>query len=125
MNDTLAAFLTPLGDIQGSGYQLYQAQIAVGSGGLFGKGRTNGTQNSLDFLPVQNTDFVFAVLAEELGFIGALVVVGLFVILLWRVLVSSWRSKDPCGMCFGTGLGAMILFQLVFNIGMVIGIVPI
>src|SRR5205814_6283832 len=93
--------------------------------GIFGKGLTNGTQNSLDFLPVQNTDFVFAILAEELGFIGALVVVGLFVMLLWRILVSAWRSKDPFGMMFGAGLAAMILFQLVINIGMVIGLMPI
>ncbi len=123
--ERLTAFLNPLADIQGSGYQLYQSQIAVGSGGMFGKGLTNGTQNALDFLPVQNTDFVFAVLAEELGFIGATVVVGLFVILLWRILTSAWRSKDPFGMLFGAGLASMILFQLVINIGMVIGIMPI
>ena len=86
----LTAFLNPLGDIQGSGYQLYQSQIAVGSGGWFGKGLTNGTQNQLDFLPVQTTDFVFAILAEELGFIGAMVVIGLFVALLWR-------SSSPAG----------------------------
>jgi len=123
--ERLTAFLNPLGDIQGSGYQLYQSQIAVGSGGLFGKGLTNGTQNSLDFLPVQNTDFVFAILGEELGFIGALAVVGLFVALLWRLLTCAWRSKDPFGTMFGCGLAAMILFQLVVNIGMVIGIMPI
>jgi rod shape determining protein RodA len=123
--ERLTAFLNPVADIQGSGYQLYQSQIAVGSGGWFGKGLTNGTQNSLDFLPVQNTDFVFAILAEELGFIGAIVVVGLFVILLWRILIGAWRSKDPFGMLFGAGLASMILFQLVINIGMVIGIMPI
>jgi rod shape determining protein RodA len=121
----LTAFLDPLGDLQGAGYQLYQAQIAVGSGGWFGKGLTNGTQNALDFLPVQNTDFVFAILAEELGFVGALVVVGLFVALLWRVLAGAWRSKDPFGTMFACGLAAMILFQLVVNVGMVIGIMPI
>jgi rod shape determining protein RodA len=123
--ERLTAFLNPLGDIQGSGYQLYQSQIAVGSGGLFGKGLTNGTQNALDFLPVQNTDFVFAILGEELGFIGALAVVALFVVLLWRLLTCAWRSKDPFGTMFGCGLAAMILFQLVVNIGMVIGIMPI
>jgi rod shape determining protein RodA len=121
----LTAFLDPLGDLQGAGYQLYQAQIAVGSGGWFGKGLTNGTQNALDFLPVQNTDFVFAILAEELGFLGALVVVGLFIALLWRVLATAWRSKDPFGTMFACGVAAMILFQLVVNVGMVIGIMPI
>jgi rod shape determining protein RodA len=121
----LTAFLDPLGDLQGAGYQLYQAQIAVGSGGWFGKGLTNGTQNALDFLPVQNTDFVFAILAEELGFLGALVVLGLFVALLWRVLAAAWRSKDPFGTMFGCGVAAMVLFQVVVNVGMVIGIMPI
>ncbi len=121
----LTAFLDPLGDLQGAGYQLYQAQIAVGSGGWFGKGLTNGTQNALDFLPVQNTDFVFAILAEELGFLGALVVLGLFVALLWRVLAAAWRSKDPFGTLFGCGIAAMVLFQVLVNVGMVIGIMPI
>jgi len=121
----LEAFLDPLGDLQGAGYQLYQAQIAVGSGGWFGKGLTNGTQNALDFLPVQNTDFVFAILAEELGFVGALVVLGLFIALLWRVLAAAWRSRDPFGMLFGSGVAAMILFQVLVNVGMVIGIMPI
>jgi rod shape determining protein RodA len=121
----LTAFLDPLGDLQGAGYQLYQAQIAVGSGGLFGKGLTNGTQNALDFLPVQNTDFVFAILAEELGFVGALVVLGLFVALLWRVLIAAWRSKDPFGTLFGCGVAAMVVFQVLVNVGMVIGIMPI
>ena len=121
----LTAFLDPLGDLQGAGYQLYQAQIAVGSGGWFGKGLTNGTQNALDFLPVQNTDFVFAILAEELGFVGAIVVVALFIALLWRILAAAWRSRDPFGTMFACGLAAMILFQLVVNVGMVIGIMPI
>jgi rod shape determining protein RodA len=121
----LTAFLNPLADIQGTGYQLYQAQIAVGSGGWFGKGLTNGTQNALGLLPVQDTDFVFAILAEELGFLGALVVLGLFVALLWRVLATGWRSKDPFGTIFACGVAAMLLFQLFVNVGMVIGIMPI
>jgi rod shape determining protein RodA len=121
----LTAFLNPLADIQGAGYQLYQAQIAVGSGGWFGKGLTNGAQNALGLLPVQDTDFVFAILAEELGFVGAIVVLGLFVALLWRVLSAGWRSKDPFGTIFACGVGAMLLFQLFVNVGMVIGIMPI
>jgi rod shape determining protein RodA len=121
----LTAFLNPLADIQGAGYQLYQAQIAVGAGGWFGVGLTNGTQNALGLLPVQDTDFVFAILAEELGFIGAFVVLGLFVALLWRVLVAGWRSKDPFGTIFACGVAAMLFFQLFVNVGMVIGIMPI
>lgn len=121
----LTSFLDPLADIQGSGYQLYQAQIAVGSGGWFGKGLTNGAQNAMGLLPVQDTDFVFAILAEEVGFVGACVVLLLFVALIWRVLMAGWRSKDPFGMIFACGVGAMLLFQVFVNVGMVIGIMPI
>ncbi len=121
----LISFLDPSSDPQGSGYQLLQSQIAVGSGGLVGKGLTNGTQAQLDFLPVQSTDFVFAILAEELGFIGAMVVFALFIALIWRILVCAWRSKDPFGLLVASGLASLILFQLVVNVGMVLGIMPI
>ena len=123
--ERLTSFLNPTPDISGSGYQLYQSQIAVGSGGLFGRGLTNGTQAQGDFLPVQTTDFVFSVLAEELGFVGALVLFVLFGLLLWRLLVAGWRARDPFGSMFASGLAAMILFQLVVNVGMVMGIMPI
>ena len=121
----ITAFLNPAADSQGAGYQLTQSQIAVGSGGLTGTGLTNGSQNQLNFLPVQESDFVAAIYLEELGFIGAIVLLLLFGALLWRLLVSGWRSKDPFGMMFATGLATMILFQLVVNLGMVIGIMPI
>jgi rod shape determining protein RodA len=123
--ERILAFLNPTPDIQGTGWQLFQSQIAVGSGGWLGKGLTNGTQNQLDFLPVQTTDFVFAILAEELGFIGCVVVLLLFGALLWRVLVAGWRSRDPFGTLFAAGLGSMILFQVVVNVGMVTGVLPI
>ena len=112
-------FLDPHPDIQGAGYQLYQAQIAVGSGGFVGKGLTNGTQTQGDFLPVQATDFVFATLAEELGFIGGLSCSSCSCLLLWRVLVAGWRSRDAFGTLFAAGVASMILFQLVVNVGMV------
>jgi rod shape determining protein RodA len=121
----LTGFLDTHPDITGGGYQLYQAQIAVGSGGFVGKGLTNGTQTQGDFLPVQATDFVFATLAEELGFIGAIVLFVLFVLLLWRVLMAGWRSRDPFGTLFAAGVGSMIIFQLVVNVGMVLGVMPI
>jgi rod shape determining protein RodA len=123
--ERLTSFLNASPDIRGSGYQLYQSQIAVGSGGWFGKGLTNGTQNQLDFLPVQTTDFVGAILAEELGFLGCLVVFALFSALLWRILAGGWRSRDRFGLVFAAGLASMILFQLVVNFGMVVGIMPI
>jgi rod shape determining protein RodA len=123
--ERLTAFLSADKDISGAGYQLYQSQIAIGSGGWMGKGLTNGTQAQGDFLPVQTTDFVFAILAEELGFVGAIVLFVLFMLLLWRVLVSGWRSRDPFGTMFAAGLASVILFQLVVNVGMVMGIMPI
>jgi rod shape determining protein RodA len=121
----LISFLYPEADPQGSGYQLLQSQISVGSGGLIGKGLTNGTQDRGNFLPVQTTDFVFAKLGEELGFIGALVVFLLFSALIWRVLVAGWRSRDPFGLCVAAGIASMVLFQFVINVGMVIGVMPI
>ena len=121
----LSDFLDSNPDIQGAGFQLHQAQIAVGSGGFFGKGLTNGTQTQGDLLPVQATDFVFATLSEELGFIGAIVLFTLFALLLWRVLVAGWRSRDPFGTLFAGGVAAMILFQLIVNVGMVLGVMPI
>ena len=121
----LTSFLDANPDIQGAGYQLHQAQIAVGSGGFFGKGLTNGTQTQGDFLPVQATDFVFATLGEELGFIGGVVLFILFNLLLWRVLVAGWRSRDTFGTLFAAGVASMITFQLVVNVGMVLGVMPI
>lgn len=112
-------------DIRGSCYQVYQSQIAVGSGGWFGKGLTNGIANQSDYLPVQTTDFVGAILAEELGFIGCVVVLLLFAALIWRLLVAGWRSKDPFGLVVAAGMASMVLFQLVVNFGMVIGIMPV
>jgi len=123
--DRILSFLNPAADTQGSGWQVLQSQIAVGSGGFLGTGLTNGSQSRGQFLPVQESDFVFAVLAQELGFLGALVVFLLFAALIWRVLASAWRSRDPFGTLFGAGLASMILFQVFVNVGMVIGILPV
>lgn len=121
----LISFLDPAADPQNSGYQLIQSQIAVGSGGLFGKGLTNGSQTQLDYLPVSATDFVGATLAEELGFVGGVVLLLLFAALLWRILVVGWRSRDPFGLAFSAGIASMLLFQLMVNLGMVLGIMPV
>ena len=121
----ILSFINPGQDIQGAGWQIQQALIAVGSGGPFGKGLTNGTQNQLNFLPVQESDFVAAIYLEELGFLGGLLLLVLFAALLWRILVGGWRSKDPFGTLFAAGLASMLLFQLTVNLGMVVGIMPI
>lgn len=121
----LLSFMDPSADPQGSGYQLIQSQIAVGSGGLFGKGLTNGSQTQLDYLPVSATDFVGATLAEELGFVGGVVLLLLFGALLWRILVVGWRSRDAFGLAFAAAIASMLLFQLMVNFGMVLGIMPV
>jgi rod shape determining protein RodA len=123
--DRIGSFLNPTVDTQGAGWQVAQSQITVGSGGLLGTGLTNGTQTRGEFLPVQESDFVFAVLAQELGFIGALVVFLLYAALLWRILACAWSSRDPFGLLFGAGLASMLLFQLFVNVGMVIGLMPV
>ena len=121
----LLSFLDPASDPQGAGFQVLQAQIAVGSGGLFGKGLTNGTQGVSDLLPVQSTDFAFAVLLEELGFFGGIVVFVLFLWLIWRVLLVGWRSGSVFGIAFAGGTAAMIVFQILVNAGMIAGIMPV
>ena len=117
------SFLDPSSDLQGAGFQVAQAQIAVGSGGIFGKGLTAGAASGL--LPVQSTDFAFAVLLEELGFIGAIVVFLLFIGLIWRILAIGWRSNSVYGIAFAGGATAMIIFQMLVNAGMVTGIMPV
>lgn len=121
----LISFLDPSADPQGSGYQLIQSQIAVGSGGVFGKGLANGSQTQLDYLPVSATDFVGATLAEELGFVGGVVLLLLFGALLWRILVVGWRSRDAFGLAFAAAIASMLLFQLMVNFGMVLGMMPV
>jgi len=121
----ILSFINPASDVQGAGWQVMQAQIAVGAGGPLGTGLTNGTQSRGQFLPVQESDFVFAVLAQELGFIGAVVVFLLFIALLWRVLVAAWRSRDPFGTLYGAGVASMLLFQVFVNVGMVVGLLPV
>jgi rod shape determining protein RodA len=117
----LLTVLNPWADPQGAGYQVIQAQTAVNAGGIAGKGLTNGQVA----LPVSSTDFVWGVLAEELGLIGAIVVLVLFTLLLWRMLAASWRATEPFAMLLGAGMATMIFFQVVVNVGMVIGLVPV
>jgi rod shape determining protein RodA len=121
----LFCFLNPATDPQGACYQLVQALNAVGSGGLLGQGLTAGRQNQLGFLPVQSTDFIFTVVAEELGFVGGAVLLALFGLLIWRVLRIGWGARDPLGSAVAAGLASMLLFQIAVNIGMVTGIMPV
>jgi rod shape determining protein RodA len=117
----LLTLLNPGADPKGAGFQIIQAQTAVHTGGLFGKGLTGGDVP----LPVSTTDFVWGLLSEEFGFIGAMVVLVLFGLLIWRLLVCAWRSTDPFAMFMGCGMATMIFFQVLVNVGMVIGLLPV
>tara|TARA_B100000686_G_C16782100_1_gene972665 strand:- start:1854 stop:2984 length:1131 start_codon:yes stop_codon:yes gene_type:complete len=108
-----------------SGYNPIQAQIAIGSGGLFGKGLFEGEQTQLNFLKVPTKDFIFSVLGEELGFLGAIVLLGLFLLLLWRILRAAQFAGDTSGQLLAVGIVTMILFQLFINIAVNLGIFPV
>jgi rod shape determining protein RodA len=121
----LFCFLDPSVDPQGACYQLVQALNAVGSGGWLGRGLTVGGEGQRGYIPVQSTDFIFTVVAEDLGFVGGLVVLALFGLLVWRILLIGWQAQDALGTMIAVGLATMILFQLVVNVGMVTGIMPV
>jgi rod shape determining protein RodA len=121
----LQSFLDPAADPLRAGYNLQQAEIAIGSGGLFGRGYLNGSQTNLDFVPEQHTDFVFTVVGEELGFVGAILLLALFAVLLWRGFRIALLSRDPFGTLLATGVVTMLAFQVVVNVGMTMGIMPV
>lgn len=121
----LLIFMDPNQDPLGSGYHLIQSQIAIGSGGLWGKGWQQGSQTQLDFIPEQHTDFIFSAIGEEWGFIGTITVLGLLWILCLRLILIAQSAKDNFGSLVTIGVFAMILFQSVINIGMTIGLAPI
>jgi rod shape determining protein RodA len=122
----ITSFLDPQSDVQRAGYNKQQAEIAIGSGGLIGKGYLRGTQTNLDYVPEQHTDFIFTVVGEELGFIrGTVPLLFLFGILLWRAFRIALLSKDPFGTFIAAGVFAMIAIQVFVNVGMTIGIMPI
>jgi len=118
-------FLDPSLDPKGAGYQKIQSQIAVGSGGLLGKGWTQGSQAQLGYLPARHTDFIFSVLAEETGFVGVSVVLGLYLLLLWRMLDTAQLARDRVGAFLAAAITATFAFQVVYNVAMVAGLVPV
>ena len=121
----LTAFLDPQNASADVRYNLDQSLIAVGSGGLTGKGYLNGTQTNLDYVPEQHTDFIFTVAGEEFGFVGAIALLALFALLLWRAIRIAWLAKDPFGTYVAAGIASMFAIQMFVNVGMVIGIMPI
>ncbi|MEA2555131.1 MAG: rod shape determining protein RodA, partial [Actinomycetota bacterium] len=121
----LTGFLDPANNSLTTNYNKAQAEIAVGSGGLLGSGYLKGTQTNLEFVPEQYTDFIFTVAGEEFGFVGAMVLLFLFAVLIWRAIRISYLAKDPFGTYVAAGIAGMFSIQMFVNIGMVIGIMPI
>ena len=122
--DRLFVFLNAGENPQGSGYNIIQSMIAVGSGALTGRGDM-ATQTTLDFLPEHHTDFIFAVISERNGFVGALLLIGLYGVLVWRCLRIATLSRDMYGSILAGGIAVMFLFQVFVNMGMTIGIMPV
>ncbi len=121
----LVTFLDPSRDPRGAGYQVIQSQIAVGAGGMWGKGVTQGSQTQLRFLPVPHTDFIFSAFAEEHGFVGVVVMLGLYFLLLMQVVQNAQMAPDRAGVYVVMGIAALLLFHLLVNIGMVVGRMPV
>ncbi len=121
----ISTFIDPTQDAKGAGYQQIQARITVGSGGLTGKGFKNGTQGQLRFLPVAHNDFIFSVLAEEQGFAGVLVALGLYLFVILRALEAARLAKDRLGSYLVLGVLASFTFQVIYNITMSAGMLPV
>ena len=121
----IMVFMDPNVDPLGSGYHIIQSKIAIGSGMLFGKGLFEGTQSQLNFLPENHTDFIFAVVGEELGFIGAVCLLLLYLVVLWRGVQIAREAVDVFGRLMAVGITSMFAFHVLVNVGMTMGIMPV
>jgi rod shape determining protein RodA len=121
----LTSFTNPDADPRGSGYQILQSKIAVGDGGVFGRGAKQGTQTQGDFLPIPYTDFIFAAFSEEHGFVGAILVLLLYFLILMRLIQNAQTAADLPGSFLVMGVAAVLLFQIAVNVGMVLGLMPV
>ncbi len=121
----ILVFLNPDLDPQGSGYNIIQSKIAIGSGGFFGKGFLKGSQSQLGFLPEKSSDFIFSVVAEEWGFFGGIVLLALFGFIIFRCIQTAFESKDKFGALLASGITTIFFFHILINIGMAVGIMPV
>lgn len=121
----IMVFIDPNVDPLGSGYHIIQSKIAIGSGMLFGKGLFEGTQSQLNFLPENHTDFIFAVVGEEWGFVGATILLLLYLVVLWRGIQIAKQAQDTFGMLLAVGVTSMLAFHILVNVGMTAGIMPV
>jgi rod shape determining protein RodA len=123
--DRIRNFVNPLADIHGAGYNAYQSTVAVGSGGLFGKGLGYGTQSRLKFLPEYQTDFIFAAFAEEWGFAGIVILFSLYGIIIWRIIVLSARGATNFEILYGAGVAVFFIAHITVNVGMNMHLLPV
>jgi len=121
----ILTFINPEKDPKGAGYQIIQSQVAIGSGGIWGKGFLKGSQTHLRFLPAQHTDFIFSVIGEEFGYFGVMIILTLYLILLLRLVVIAYSVRSPFGSLIVIGIITVIFFHIVINIGMTIGLAPV
>lgn len=121
----LMVFINPEVDTTGAAYNITQAKIAVGSGGLFGKGIFSGTQSALRFVPERQTDFIFSVIGEETGFVGSLVLLSLYLLLIGRILLIASHIRERVGKIFAFSYASLLLFHILVNVGMNLGIMPV
>jgi rod shape determining protein RodA len=112
-------------DIKGAGYNVYQSMIAIGSGGFWGKGYLKGTQTKYNYVPKQSTDFIFCTIGEEWGFVGSLILIGLYVGLMLRILQLAERQRSAFSRIYGYGVASIIFAHFAINIGMTIGLLPV
>jgi rod shape determining protein RodA len=117
--------LGKIDDIHGAGYNLHQSKIAIGSGGFLGKGFLDGTQTKFNFVPEQSTDFIFCTIGEEWGFVGSVITIGLFLLLLFRIINIAERQRSTFSRVFGYGVASILFCHFFINIGMTIGLVPV
>ncbi|MFC1548934.1 rod shape-determining protein RodA [Candidatus Omnitrophota bacterium] len=123
--ERLLVFINPDIDPLGAGYTIIQSKIAIGSGGLFGKGWLNGTQSHLKFLPEKHTDFIFSVVGEEWGFVGGLILIALYVLVIARGIKIMSNADDVYGKAIATGIVTLLAFQVIVNVSMTIGLMPV
>jgi rod shape determining protein RodA len=121
----ILVFLNPDLDPQGSGYNIIQSKIAIGSGGFFGKGFLKGSQSQLGFLPEKTSDFIFSVVAEEWGLVGGVILLGLFGVIIFKCIQTAFEAKDKFGALLASGITTIFFFHILVNIGMAVGIMPV
>ena len=117
--------LDPDSDPRGIGWNVIQSKIAIGSGGLWGKGFLQGTQTKFDFVPEQSTDFIFCTIGEEYGFLGSTIFISLYILLLWRIVYLAERQRYKFNRIYGYSVASILFFHFLINIGMTLGLMPV